>query len=241
MLGGSGRIGVRVGQAVIHRTHARGIGVAQPGDLNWRGFAREDQQTIARHVAGEIHEDVHLILPNEIGDLQIRHARDVAPLVRVLPETGGERVRSKHIRVTEDLDSIAVVAREQSIPVAMPPPDTSTRRVSELSSAALFGSAVASERSELQMRGSWPLMTLVLAVCAVPLSRQRPRQGRFSRIWIAVLFFALYAGLLQVASLWLERGATPGWLGLWWVHGLFAGAGWLLAQAARPRRRRVAV
>ena len=131
--------------------------------------------------------------------------------------------------------------REQSIPVAIPPPDTSTRRVSELSSAALFGSAVASERSELQMRGSWPLMTLVLAVCAVPLSRQRPRQGRFSRIWIAVLFFALYAGLLQVASLWLERGATPGWLGLWWVHGLFAGAGWLLAQAARPRRRRVAV
>jgi lipopolysaccharide export system permease protein len=130
--------------------------------------------------------------------------------------------------------------REQSIPVAIPPPDTAARRVSELSSMRLFGSTAAEERTELQLRSSWPLMTLVLAVCAVPLSRQRPRQGRFSRIWLAVLFFAFYAALLQVASLWLERGVTPQWLGLWWVHGMFALAGWLLAVAARLRRRRAA-
>jgi lipopolysaccharide export system permease protein len=128
--------------------------------------------------------------------------------------------------------------REQSIPIVIPLPATATRRISELTTVQLLGSRVAAERTELQLRASWPLMTLVLAVCAVPLSRQRPRQGRFSRIWVAVLFFALYAALLQVAGLWLERGTTPAVLGLWWVHALFATVGLVLARLARPRRPR---
>jgi lipopolysaccharide export system permease protein len=130
--------------------------------------------------------------------------------------------------------------REQSIPVVIPPPATFTRRVSELSTAQLLRSRLAAERTELHLRAAWPLMTLVLAVCAVPLSRQRPRQGRFARVWVAVLFFAVYAALLQVAGLWLERGTTPAVIGLWWVHGLFAAIGWTLARSARPRRSRTA-
>ena len=42
-------------------------------------------------------------------------------------------------------------------------------------------------------------MTLVLALLALPLGRLRPRQSRFARVWMAVLLFALYANLLQVA------------------------------------------
>jgi len=100
----------------------------------------------------------------------------------------------------------------------------------------LWASDVPVDRAELQLRGSWPLMTLVLAIAALPLARLRPRQGRFSRIWQAVLLFALYANLLEVAGLWVERGrVAPAW-GLWWVHGMFALAALLLWRTLRPWR-----
>ena len=37
----------------------------------------------------------------------------------------------------------------------------------------------------------------------------------------AILIFYLYIQLAIAGKMWLERGVTPEWLGLWWVH-----AGW---------------
>ena len=147
--------------------------------------------------------------------------------------TDGERIET----IPGSLRARIVRFREQTIPVVLPPPVAAERRLSEVPTLSLVGSAVSAERVELQQRGGWPVMTLVLAACAVPLSRLRPRQGRFSRVWLAVLLFALYANLLQVAGVWLERGATPDWLGLWWVHALFISVALLLARRPRPRRR----
>jgi lipopolysaccharide export system permease protein len=121
----------------------------------------------------------------------------------------------------------------QVIPLVLPAAKPGTARRSELASARLLGSGDAGERAELQTRVSWPLMTLVVALLALPLGRLRPRQGRFARIWVAVLLFALYANLLQVAGLWLERGRTPSWLGLWWVHALAALLVWLALRTPR--------
>jgi lipopolysaccharide export system permease protein len=127
--------------------------------------------------------------------------------------------------------------RELRIPVALPAPTTSARKMSEVPTRQLLTSADKSQQAEWQLRSSWPLMALVLAGCAVPLSRLRPRQGRFSRVWLATLCFALYANLLPLAAAWYERSYTPAWLGLWWVHALFAACGVMLAWKARPRRR----
>jgi len=125
---------------------------------------------------------------------------------------------------------------EQTIPLVLPVPAAAAQRLSEVPTAKLWASGVPADRLELQLRGSWPLMTLVLAIAALPLARLRPRQGRFARVWQAVLLFALYANLLEVAGLWVERGrVAPVW-GLWWVHGLFALAALLLWRTLRPRR-----
>jgi lipopolysaccharide export system permease protein len=115
---------------------------------------------------------------------------------------------------------------QQNIPLVLPAAKPDYHRRSELATDHLVGSANPAERTELQTRLSWPLMTLVLALLALPLGRLRPRQSRFARVWLAVLLFALYANLLQVAGLWLERGTTPAWLGLWWVHGVVALVAW---------------
>ena len=50
-------------------------------------------------------------------------------------------------------------------------------------------------------------MASVLMLLAVPLSRLRPRQGRFGRIGIAVLVYFMYYQLLIAAKAWIEGGS----------------------------------
>jgi len=84
--------------------------------------------------------------------------------------------------------------------------------------------------AELQWRISVPLTLLVLTLIAVPLSRSRPRQGRYSNLAIAVLIYIIYANLLGASKVWVEKETISPYLGLWWVHGLFAFFACLLLQ-----------
>jgi len=127
---------------------------------------------------------------------------------------------------------------EQSIPVVLPPAGNARQRSSELSTSQLRAAASGPAQAELQLRLSWPLMTLALAGCAFSLARLRPRQGRFARVWIAVVWFAFYVAGVQVAVTYVERGVIGGMPGAWWVHLLFAGLALWLAR--RPRAPRVA-
>jgi lipopolysaccharide export system permease protein len=74
-----------------------------------------------------------------------------------------------------------------------------------------------------------PLMVLVLALIAVPLSALRPREGRYARVAIAILLYFVYSNLVTAAQVWIEKGRLPPAVGTWWVHVLFAATGlWLL-------------
>ena len=84
----------------------------------------------------------------------------------------------------------------------------------------LIGSPLPEQRAELQWRWSAPLSLFVLTLLAVPLSRSRPREGRFGRLAIGILVYILYSNMLAIARVWVERDEVPDWLGLWWVHGL---------------------
>jgi len=72
--------------------------------------------------------------------------------------------------------------------------------------------------AEYQWRLSLPLMVLVLAFLAIPLSELAPRQGRYARIGVVILVFFIYSNLLSAARTWLEKGSVPASVGLWWPH-----------------------
>lgn len=74
--------------------------------------------------------------------------------------------------------------------------------------------------AELQWRLSTPLSLLVLALLAVPLSRSSPREGRYARVGVGLLIYVIYANLLSIARIAVERGEIPPWVGIWSVHAL---------------------
>lgn len=96
------------------------------------------------------------------------------------------------------------------------------------------------DQAELQLRLSAPLMVLVLAVLAIPVSKASPREGRYGKLLIAVFLFVVYFNLLNLSAEWLSDKRLPPWVGLWWVHALMAGIGlvWLRRSFGLRRRRR---
>ncbi|MBS0579075.1 MAG: LPS export ABC transporter permease LptF [Proteobacteria bacterium] len=107
---------------------------------------------------------------------------------------------------------------EHVIPVQVPVGNDPVRDLEARPSASLLNSDDPKLRAELDWRVAMPLMCLVLAVLAVPLARLRPRQGRYARVWIAILIFLLYSQLISVGKVWIARGNAPRYLGLWWTH-----------------------
>jgi lipopolysaccharide export system permease protein len=119
------------------------------------------------------------------------------------------------------------------------------RRVDVLGNAELLDAGEPPLVAELHWRIGWVVPVLLLGFLAVPLSRLAPRQGRHARVPLAVLLFAVYAGLLTSGRTLLERGETPLLLGLWWVHAaafvlaaLLLGWPRALARAAAGRARK---
>lgn len=85
----------------------------------------------------------------------------------------------------------------------------------------LWKNRCASENAaELQWRLSIPLSTFILSLFAIPFSRTRPRSGRYSQLFPAILIYIIYVNGLFMARAWVEQKLILPVLGLWWVHGL---------------------
>ena len=158
--------------------------------------------------------------------------------VQVITLYDGERYEGipgeRHFRI--------VRFAENTIPVRLPAMSGGAVKLDGVPTATLMASTKMDQRAEFHWRLALPIMAVVMGIIAVPLSRLRPRQGRYARVGFAILIFFVYIELAIAGKVWLVRGVTPEWLGLWWVHGVvvaFAAAILLLPRwLARAKYRR---
>lgn len=107
---------------------------------------------------------------------------------------------------------------EHTIPVQVPTASDTVKNLEAQPSRSLWDSNDPNRRAELHWRIAMPISCVVLTLLAIPLSRLRPRQGRYARVWVAVVIYFLYSNLISVGKVWVARGTVPEALGLWWTH-----------------------
>jgi len=143
-----------------------------------------------------------------------RHTVSADAMTHILTLYDGERFEgvpgSREFRI--------VRFAEHVVPVQVPELPDIGRRLEAQPTAELLASSDPNDQGELHWRLALPAMCLVLALVAVPLSRLKPRQGRYARVWLAVLIYFLYSNLVSVGKVWIAHGKAPPWLGLWWTH-----------------------
>lgn len=82
--------------------------------------------------------------------------------------------------------------------------------------------------AELQWRLSMPLCIYILTLIAFSLSYVSPRQGRFGKLFPAVLLYIIYANFMIVGQDWISEGELTPKLGLWVMHLFMLGVGYFL-------------
>ena len=166
----------------------------------------------------------------EIHDVFIEHQADEG--VVVILADRGERVHDtetgdltfvlydgrRYEGVPGDREFRVVDFAEHGMPIRADEDDEAEELVETKSSVVLLTSSAPEDQAELQWRISSPIMLFVLMLLAVPLSRSRPREGRYARLGVGILIYITYANLLSIARVWVEREEVPQWVGMWWVH-----------------------
>jgi lipopolysaccharide export system permease protein len=78
-------------------------------------------------------------------------------------------------------------------------------------------------------------MTLI----AVPLARVNVRQGKFAKMFPAILLYLGYFGLMVAGRKALQDEVVPQYLGMWWIHGCALILGLLLLVKERPSGKKL--
>jgi lipopolysaccharide export system permease protein len=88
-----------------------------------------------------------------------------------------------------------------------------------VASSKLASSNNLKDQAEYQWRISTSITTFLLALLAVPLSRSRPRQGRYAKLLLAFIVYAAYYNFIGVGRTWVEQGVTTS---IWWAPAILA-------------------
>lgn len=89
-------------------------------------------------------------------------------------------------------------------------------------------------KAELQWRIGMPISVILLGLLAIPLARTKPQEGRYARLFTAVVAYFIYNNLLGVSQKLMERGELSTLIGMWPVHLVVAAIAlsWMYMQDA---------
>ena len=139
-------------------------------------------------------------------------------------------------------DSLAFQALDfglYGVKIADEPEERSKLRKEAVPTLDLIGSDDLKQQAQLQWRISMLLMVPIVVLLAVPLARVNPRQGRFARLFPAIVLYMVYISLLIAMTGLIEKGRLPSSIGLWPLHIVYflIGLGlWLVPEWNRRRK-----
>ena len=160
------------------------------------------------------------IRTREAGDLQVITAS--SGVFEYFARPAAHRLALSDARVFNQVNDgadLSAVLGGLTIWLPAQNPEPIGYRVKALATTDLMRSTDPVARAEFQWRMSTPLSALLLTLAAIPLSRSRPRQGRYAKMLLALAIYAVYFNLLDVARSWVEQGSSAY---IWWVPGLLA-------------------
>jgi lipopolysaccharide export system permease protein len=121
-------------------------------------------------------------------------------------------------RVDDGPDLIARI-EHFTMQIANESPAAPAYKAKAVASAELAKSVSPKDQAEYQWRLSTPITTMLLALLALPLSRTRPRHGRYARLLLAFVIYAAYYNLIEVSQTWVKQQAATS---IWWTPLLLA-------------------
>lgn len=89
------------------------------------------------------------------------------------------------------------------------------------SSRDIMHSKAPADIAEFQWRIAMPVIVMILALFAIPLSKVKPRQGRYAKFLPAVLIYMIYYNLLAMIKRSIAIGTLPSWPGIYILHIIF--------------------
>ena len=123
---------------------------------------------------------------------------------------------------------------EYQIQIAEQEVEQQRRKLTAIPTLSLLQEEGIDALAELHWRIALPLSLPFLVLIAVPLSAANPRQGRFGKMFPALLLYLGYFLMLMAGRKALEDGHIPPQVGLWWVHGILLSIGTALLLKGRP-------
>lgn len=190
-------------------------------EARFYGFGKNDQTVFIEHIA-ENGRDLDGVF------IRTRKGEDL----QVITATKGEfeyffkpalhRLKLTDARVLKKVrDGTDLSGQFGSFSLFLPAqsPKPTGYKVKSASTNSLRQSSDPVDKAEFQWRMSTPVSALLLALAAIPLSRSRPRQGRYAKMLGALGIYAIYFNLLDVSRSWVEQGSSDY---IWWVPGLLS-------------------
>jgi lipopolysaccharide export system permease protein len=147
---------------------------------------------------------------------------------RVSPDLGTDRLRlqlfdgRRYSGIPGQRNYQMIEFAELNLWLPLPVGPTACLRPDTRTVAELWGSAKAADRAELNSRFGFVVMTAILALAGLVLSRNRPRTGLFIRLPAALGIFVLYLFADIGLSGWAAKHGAHGSLAYWSLHAFAA-------------------
>ena len=163
----------------------------------------------------------HVFIRTRVGDeLKIVSAQSGLLIEQHdAPNSKLELDNARIFKRVEDGPDLVARIEHFTMNIANEKPEPPAYKAKAVASAVLQSSENPKDRAEYQWRISTPLTTLLLALLAIPLSRSRPRHGRYAKLLLAFVIYAAYYNMIGISQTWVEQQKMSS---IWWAPAVLA-------------------